>query len=156
VRIFAFMANEESPILIAEDDENDAILLRRAIQKTNVKNPIKIVGDGELAIEYLSNAEKRIVPVPAFLITDLKMPRKNGFEILEWRRNNPKSILVPIVVWSSSKNLEDVERAYRLGANTYFAKPPTLPGLEQLIARIFAYWIDSEKAHLETAFLFRS
>lgn len=142
------MSGSVEPILIAEDDDNDAFLLKRAIQKCPVQNPVRIVSDGELAIRYLTEAEQRITPVPAFILTDLKMPKKSGFDVLEWTRQREKFSLVPIVVWSSSRNISDVEKAYRLGASTYFVKPPNVTDLEKLVAKIFEYWVGSEKAHL--------
>src|SRR5690242_5329899 len=81
-------------ILLAEDDPNDALLIKRAFSKNDIQNPIQVVSDGEEAIAYLSGAEKfadRLkYPFPNFLVTDLKMPRKSGFEVLAWLHDHEK------------------------------------------------------------------
>jgi CheY-like chemotaxis protein len=142
---------DKTPILIAEDDENDSHLLQRAIKKAGVLNVIHIVTDGEQAIDFLDRADRQKTSMPAFLMIDVKMPRKNGFEVLEWRRKHPTFYVLPTVVWSSSRVLSDVERAYRLGANTYFVKPSRFDDLQDLVTSIFGYWARSEKSvHLVT------
>ena len=71
---------------------------------------------------------------------DLKMPRKGGFEVLEWFRNLQEGALIPIVVLTASDNETDVQRAYTLGANTYFVKPTTFEELREVVKRIYDYW----------------
>jgi len=140
-------------ILLAEDDANDALLIKRAFAKSGIQNPIYVVLDGEDAIAYFTGegkyADRLHYPFPEFFITDLKMPRKTGFEVLEWLQQHHECAVVPTVVLSSSSQVEDIKRAYRLGANSYFVKPPDFGGLQELVKRIFEYWARSEKPEVK-------
>lgn len=136
-------------ILVAEDDANDALLIKRAFNKCGIKHPIQIVPDGEEAIAYLSGqgqySERSQYPFPGFLITDLKMPRKSGFELLEWIVEHPNCAVIPTIVLSSSRQTADIKRAYAAGANSYFTKPADFSHLQELLRKIFDYWNSSEK-----------
>jgi CheY-like chemotaxis protein len=134
---------EELLILVAEDDENDLLLLRRAFKVGRLANPIRVVRDGEEVIAYLKGetkyADRREYPLPALLLLDLNMPRKNGFEVLEWIRQEPGLNLLRVVVLTSSDRLSDVNRAYRLGANSFLVKPFDLGDFARLVQAINGY-----------------
>jgi CheY-like chemotaxis protein len=136
-------------ILLAEDDANDALLIKRAFSKSGIRNPIQVVADGEEAIAYLTGVapygDRSLYPLPAFLITDLKMPRKTGFELLEWLRAHPDCSVIPAIVLSSSRQPADIKRAYQNGANSYFTKPADFSQLQDLAKKIFDYWISCER-----------
>lgn len=140
----SFDPNTKTVILLAEDDENDILLFSRAIKSVDAGCDIQSVRDGHQAIDYLqrrgpfSNIEK--FPFPRFLILDLKMPRKSGFEVLEWLLEHPECRVIPTVVFSSSKISEDIKRAYELGANSYFTKPNDYEDLKSLFALMLHYW----------------
>lgn len=146
------MWNSRPPILIAEDDENDAHLLKYTLKKIGITNPIRIVPDGEEAISYLSGAGKyanrEIYPFPAVIITDIKMPRKNGFDVLHWLREHPDCSIIPAVIWSSSAVDSDVTKAYQLGANCYLKKPNDSTSWEDTIRLLFTFWDVCEKPTL--------
>lgn len=139
-------------ILLAEDDPNDALLIRRAFVKCGISHPIQLVCDGEEAIAYISGegkySDRRQYPFPRFFITDLKMPKKSGFEILSWLRDRNDLSVIPTIVLSSSKQPDDIKLAYRLSANSYFVKPADFSSLQQLVKRIFEYWVECEKPDL--------
>lgn len=139
-------------ILIAEDDENDAHLLRRTLKKIGVSMPIQIVEDGEEAIEYLSGmgqyTDRDIYPFPSVVVTDIKMPRKNGFDVLRWLKKHPDCAIIPVVVWTSSNQESDILKAYQLGANCYVQKPNSAAGWEETIALIFKFWDACQKPSL--------
>jgi CheY-like chemotaxis protein len=78
------------------------------------------------------------------IITDVKMPRRNGLEVVEWVRQHPQCSIIPIVMLSGSRIEHDVIRAYKLGANTYFTKPSTLDELTELIGLAYRYWTKCE------------
>ena len=140
-------------ILIVEDDPNDVMLMRRAIQKAEVTHPIQFVPDGVQAILYLRGAEKYgdrgAYPFPHFVITDLKMPLAGGFEILEWLRDHQDCSVIPVVVFSSSKQDSDIKRAYGLGANAYLVKPPNPQDMTAVMRKLFDFWSMCEKPTLE-------
>ena len=98
------------------------------------------------AIEYLSgqgafkNRAKH--PMPTIILMDLKMPRRNGFEVLEWMHNQPEIKLIPTIVVTSSTLQEDVTRAYRLGANAVMNKPVDKDSLLQMLKSFHIYWTD--------------
>lgn len=136
-------------ILIAEDDRNDAFLLELAIRKNEIPNAVHIVEDGQQALDYLEGkgkfGDRRKYAFPRVVITDLKMPRMNGFEVLKWIRGHPKCSVLPTILLSGSGLAADVIKAYRLGANSYFQKPATLHELTELVRVAHQYW-----AHCET------
>jgi CheY-like chemotaxis protein len=132
------------PILIAEDDENDVLLLQRAFQKNGFMGKFIIVSDGEEALEYLQAqgkySDREKYPFPHLIVTDLKMPRRNGFEILDWLNKHPECSVIPTIVLTSSPSEEDIKQAYKKGANSYFVKPPDFDQLQKLVQDICHYW----------------
>jgi len=118
-------------ILIVEDDTNDSDLLSRALVKADSGCHVKVLNDSELAIDFLSDSQVR---APSLVVTDLKMPKKTGFELIEWIRSQPRLAELPVVVMSSSKEKSDIDRAMGLRANAYFKKPLGLDEL-QVIAQ---------------------
>jgi len=122
--------NRNLTVLIAEDNENDALLLQRAFRNIGLQNPLQIVPDGEQAIRYLQAegkfADRQQFPFPTVLFLDIKMPRMSGFDVLEWVRGHPDWRIIPTMIFSSSSHPGDVARAYQSGANAYLVKPATL------------------------------
>jgi CheY-like chemotaxis protein len=143
------MDNKECAILVLEDDENDALLLRRALKRLNVPNPVQIVADGEEGIAYITGngkyADRSTYPFPGFIITDLKMPRKSGMEVLKWLSDHEQFRVIPTLVLTSSKEEKDVAKAYGFGANSYMVKPADFQDLEKMMRLIHDYWTVCEK-----------
>jgi CheY-like chemotaxis protein len=121
------MAQRDTSILLAEDNENDITMFRRAVRNARFTNPLAIVHDGDEVIAYLNGdgkyADRRRHPLPGLLLLDLKMPRKNGFEVLQWLREQRQFASLQVVVLSSSDEIRDINRAYELGANSFLVKP---------------------------------
>ncbi|PYM17020.1 MAG: two-component system response regulator [Verrucomicrobia bacterium] len=132
-------------VLLAEDDPNEVFLMERAFHKANLKNPMHVVRDGQEAIDYLSHqgnfTDTTCHPTPKLMLLDLKMPRKNGFEVLEWLRQQPALRPLIVVVLSSSDLADDVNRAYDLGANSYLVKPGDFEALITMVKTLDAYWL---------------
>jgi CheY-like chemotaxis protein len=141
--------NDGLPILLIEDSENDLLLVKLALKRAGVLNPIQAARDGREAVEYLCGdgtyADRVKFPFPSLIISDLKMPRMDGFEILEWLRKHPECSVIPVIILSASKQDTDIKRAYQLGANSYLVKPSTLDQLQQILKRLFEYWEICEK-----------
>lgn len=120
------MMNRSKKILYAEDDPNDVVIFNMAFKRATLPHDLYSVEDGEEAIEWLQGKgkfqDRNQFPVPDVLIVDLKMPRKTGFDVLEWVRSKPELESLPVIVLSSSDVPGDVKRAYSLGATTYFVK----------------------------------
>jgi CheY-like chemotaxis protein len=114
-------------ILVVEDDENDALLIGRAFQKSGVTNPRHFSRNGEEAITYLSGlsdySDTNRNPLPCLVLLDLKMPGISGFDLLHWIRNDPRCKDLRVVVLTSSDEIRDVKEAQRLGANSFLVKP---------------------------------
>ena len=120
------MAN--SPIiLLAEDREDDVIIVRKALLQAFIDNPLQVVRDGVEALSYLEGAgkfgDRSEFPLPGLLLIDLKMPRKDGFEVLQWVRSQPHFCKLPVIILTSSEELRDMKKAYQLGANSFLVKP---------------------------------
>ena len=134
-----------STILLAEDCDDDAFLMRRAFSKAHLLNPLTRVKDGEEAIAYLRGdgeyADRERYPIPFLLLLDLKMPRTSGFEVLSWVRDQPELKRMLIVILTSSTHAQDIETAYELGANSYLNKPANFAELMELLARLQGYWL---------------
>jgi CheY-like chemotaxis protein len=133
-------------ILLVEDDPNDVLLIQRAFQKAGLRNTLKVVRDGEHAIEYLSgqgpHANRERFPLPFLLLLDLKMPGTDGFEVLRWVRGQPELKRLLVVVLTSSNLQADVDKAYEMGANSYLVKPVEFDEMVHLIQRFEAYWTE--------------
>lgn len=132
-------------ILLAEDNEDHALLTRRAFKQAGLLNPLYVVQDGEEAIAYLKGegkfSNRSEYPLPTLLLLDLKMPRKNGFEVLEWLRGQPNLAPLRVVVLTTSDQIHDVNRAYQLGANSFLTKPVDFRDFVQLSSAIKGYWL---------------
>jgi CheY-like chemotaxis protein len=136
---------EHGVILLAEDREDDIFLMRRAFSQANIINPIFVVRDGEETISYLKGegkfSNRDEYPLPALLLLDLKMPRKNGFEVLQWIRAQPGLSALRVIVLTSSDQIWDVNRAYTLGANSFLVKPYDFMDLAAMMQTIRNDWI---------------
>lgn len=140
------MNTDRQLILLAEDDSNQVLLIRRALRKANLTQPLQVVGNGEAAIAYLRGegdyADRESYPMPTLFLLDLKMPRKSGFEVLEWLKQQPELRRLPVVVLTTSKEINDIHKAYDLGVNSYLVKPIAFNDLTAMLTLLDAYWIN--------------
>jgi CheY-like chemotaxis protein len=115
------------PVLLADDNENDILMFRRAARRAKFNQPLHVVNNGEEAIAYLKGEgqfqDREQFPLPGLVLLDLKMPRLNGFDVLQWVREQPQFASMQVVVMSSSDEICDINRAYQLGANSFLVKP---------------------------------
>ncbi|NOX20755.1 MAG: response regulator [Nitrospirae bacterium] len=139
------MKTQDLTILLVEDDPNDVILIKRAFQKNGLINPIKVVSNGEEAIQYLEGkgpfSDRARYPIPILILLDLKMPKMSGFEFLKWVRAHPKYKKIIVVILTSSRESPDINRAYELGANSFLVKPVEFTDLIRLVKELHLYWI---------------
>lgn len=136
-------------VLIAEDNPEDALLLRKALERAGMRSQTRFVHDGDEVLLYLQGlgayANRTANPLPTMIILDIKMPKKTGLEVLEWLAANPEFAIVPTIVMSSSNLESDIRQAYRLGANTYFVKPNSFDDLVTTMRNLRAYWERAER-----------
>jgi CheY-like chemotaxis protein len=132
-------------ILLVEDSEHDVFLMKRALKQAEIQNPVYVVGDGERAIDYLAGngefADREAYPFPALVFLDLKLPLKSGHDVLEWIRQAAGMVELVVVVLTTSDEPSDINRAYKLGANSYLVKPPSLIQLRDLAKSFKWYWL---------------
>jgi CheY-like chemotaxis protein len=132
-------------ILLADDDENDALLLKRTFERAKVAGHFMVVRDGQEAIDYLSGtgkfADRASYPWPAVMLLDLKMPMLDGFDVLTWWREQGPARELPIVVMSSSNQESDVQRAMALGAAAYHVKSGDLQYLLAFARGLHEKWL---------------
>ena len=125
------------PILAAEDEETDQFILKLAFDHAKLPHPLMIVRDGQECVDYLGGvdvfADRAKYPLPALLLLDLKMPRMDGFEVLEWLATQAGFRQLPAVVLSSSSDELDIQKARKLGARDYFVKPHALSELLKIL-----------------------
>lgn len=132
------------PILIVDDARADVLLLQRMLKRAGLTNPIRAVQDGEQAIAYLSGSgefgNRADYPLPSIVFLDLKMPRCDGFEVLQWISLQPHFSDLMVVVLSKLDDVKDITRAYKLGARSYLIKPTTLEEIKNLISFFHGFW----------------
>ncbi len=133
-------------ILMAEDDADDRLLVKDALEESRVINELRFVEDGEELLEYLRRqgryADPDTSPRPGLILLDLNMPRKDGREALQEIKADPNLRRIPIVVMTTSKAEEDIFRSYDSGASSYITKPVTFDRLVDLMKTLGHYWIE--------------
>jgi CheY-like chemotaxis protein len=140
---------EQPVILVAEDDEAHVGLLQRAFRLAGIVAPVHFVSDGDETIAYLKGEGKFVrrdeFPLPDLLLLDLNMPRKDGFEVIQWIRHQSEFQALRIVVLTTSDALRDINKAYQLGANSFLTKPLVFTEFKDTIQAMYHYWMGISK-----------
>lgn len=133
-------------ILLADDDPDDRMLAKEALEESRLANRLLFVEDGEELIDYLyqrgSYADPEIAPRPGIILLDLNMPRKDGREALREIKADPQLRAIPVVVLTTSKAEEDIYRTYDLGVSSFITKPVTFEGLVEVMQALGKYWFE--------------
>jgi CheY-like chemotaxis protein len=141
------MSDSRRPILAAEDEESDRMILTLAFKRAQLPQPLVIVPDGEEVVNYLTGkeryADRTAFPLPALVVLDLKMPRMDGFDVLEWLAKQSDYKDLPAVVLSSSSSNADMQKARELGAKDYFVKPHSFDELIKILHEMQSRWLPS-------------
>jgi CheY-like chemotaxis protein len=130
-------------ILLVEDSVDDVFFMGRALKGAGFTTPLQVAKDGQVALDYLGGAngyaDRAKFPIPNLVLLDLKLPQVLGLDVLKWIRSRPEYQTLPVVVFTSSGERSDLERAYRLGANSFMVKPSAddLPALAKCFGE---YW----------------
>lgn len=137
---------KHSVILLAEDDPGDQELIRRASQVAGISAELRVVADGEEALEYLQRrgryAPPQEVPTPDLVLLDLNMPRLDGRGVLRRMRSDPQTQRVPVIVLTTSDQSEHVAECYELGCNSFITKPSEMSDFVQCLQRLDTYWFE--------------
>lgn len=136
-------------ILVIDDDDNDVEFILRAIKKAGYSNPVHVCHDGEEGVTYLSGdgkySDRAKFPFPQVVLTDLKMSGLSGLEVIKWVRSNAAWRSVPLIVFSSSGMLRDINAAYHEGASCYVKKPSSSEDFERVIKSVLDFWLMCER-----------
>ncbi|HYE30388.1 MAG TPA: response regulator [Methylomirabilota bacterium] len=148
------MKKSNPTILIIEDNLDDQFLIERALRKSGVTDPIHLLSDGDEAIKYMMGegkfSDRHKYAYPTFILTDLKMMRMDGFAVLEFLKSNPEWAVIPTIVMSSSADLDDIKKAYMLGASSYHVKPRTHGALMHQMKVLHEYWMTCEVPEVDS------
>jgi two-component system, response regulator len=142
------MTNHAKPIrlLMAEDDPEDQLLVRKAFERSRLTNALSIVNDGEELLEYLERHGKYgDARRPDLILLDLNMPKMDGREALKAIKANPALRSIPVIVLTTSSADEDILRSYNLGVNSYIEKPVTFDKLVDVVNALGRYWVEIVK-----------
>jgi CheY-like chemotaxis protein len=139
-------ARQSLAVLVADDDEDDRGLIRKAWNKSRLANDIRFVEDGHELTEYLNHAGKYADPAsaprPGVILLDLNMSRKDGREVLRDIKANPGLRHIPVIILTGSRADEDISSSYDLGANSYITKPASSKAMADVLHVLGKYWIE--------------
>ncbi len=131
-------------ILQVDDDPNDVFFLQHALRIVGVENPIQVVSDGQLAIDYLAAtgkfADRETFPLPCLMLVDLKLPHVMGLDVLTWIRQQSGPARVVLILSASAQDA-DTSAAYRLGVNGFLVKPSEASKLQEMARAIKDFWL---------------
>src|SRR5687767_6448209 len=148
VRHGSSLKAQQRTILVVDDDENDRLLMARALKSVDTQCSIHLLSGGNEAIAYLSGegrfADRDEFQFPGYILTDLKMRDGNGFDVLQYLKRHPDKCVFPVIILSGSGDTHDVAQAYQLGASAYFIKPSNIDELRTLLRKIYECFSECE------------
>jgi len=136
------VANHELEILLAEDNEDDVILVRESLEEVQIVSHVQVARDGVEALEYVRERAKEAAARTRSLLVllDINMPRMNGFEVLSEMKSSPALKHIPVVMLTTSRREEDLVKSYRIGAASYITKPVNFEIFRDVVTRFALYW----------------
>jgi CheY-like chemotaxis protein len=140
-------------ILTIDDEEADRLLIEAALRSNGVSDQIVCVDSAENAIAYLKGegdfSDRVRYPYPSLVITDLKMPGKDGFTVLQDIKEHPRWKIIPVLVLSGSADADDVKRSYAMGASCFMRKPSEQSELRRLLKLFYDFWKECEMPEID-------
>lgn len=145
---------QEVDVLLVEDNQADMTLTLRAISEAVVTDRVRVARDGEEALDFIMGRSSSSLPSGVsclkLILLDLKLPKVSGLDVLAEMKSNSSSKIIPVVVFSSSKQESDVRKSYELGANSYMQKPVDFDEFRDMIRRVAGYWLQLNQPPLPT------
>ena len=136
---------KDKVILLVEDNSRDVALTRRALKKSNIVNELVVARDGVEALDYLfgigTHAGRDMTVMPQLILLDLKLPKLDGLQVLQRLRADERTGRLPVVVFTSSSEEEDMVKSYDLGANSYVRKPVDYDQFLEATKQLGLYWL---------------
>ena len=124
-------------ILLVEDDQIDAMTIKRALKELHIVNKLYVTKNGEEALEFLKNYENKI---PGLILLDINMPKMNGIEFLNIAKQDDKFKKIPVIVLTTSKEEQDIVESFKLSAAGYMIKPVDYHQFVEVVRTIDIYW----------------
>ena len=135
------MTTDPINILLAEDNEDDVLMIQEAFDEANLTNIIDVVSDGKQAMRYLRRQPPyENARLPGLVLLDINMPRKDGFEVLEEVKGDARLRHLPVIMLTTSHREEDVVRSYSRGACSYVTKPIDFKQFQDVVKQFGLYW----------------
>ena len=132
-------------IFLVEDNPDDEALTLRALKKNNIANEVVVARDGAEALDYMFGegkyAGRNVTDLPALILLDLKLPKVSGLEVLQRLRADPRTVMVPVVILTSSREERDLMAGYRRGTNSYIHKPVDFDQFTEAVRQLSRYWL---------------
>lgn len=140
-------------VFLLEDNGDDIFFIKQALAQLKIPDSLICVRDGQEAMDYLSGAgnykDRTQYPLPTHVLLDLKVPRKSGLQLLEWMRDRPDFAELPVIVFTSSRDRSDIEKAKALKIDAYLVKPVAFKDLVVSIDAVRRFWSGDAKDALE-------
>jgi len=136
---------DEIFILIAEDDADDRFLLQAAFEENRFNDKLHFVENGVELLDFLQrhNGTGQAARMPHFILLDLNMPKKDGREVLRELKQHALYKKIPVIIFSTTNNEQEMRRCYELGANSYITKPNSFENLIKMVAALRSYWVQT-------------
>lgn len=139
------MSDRKVEILLVEDNQDDVELTLHALRRENLANNIHVARDGEEALEFLfcngAHADRSFDHPPRLVLLDLKLPKVDGMEVLRRLKADSRTLSIPVVILTSSKEERDLMQGYGLGANSYIQKPVDFDQFRKTVKNVGFYWL---------------
>ena len=146
LQIAATLAAPLKIVLLVEDSSDDVFVMKMACQRSGIPHDLRVAEDGDAAVEYLSGAgkykDRTAHPFPDVVFLDIKMPKRDGHEVLKWIREQPGMKNLPVVMLTGSVQPSDVDRAFELGVTSYLKKVACPAEFGQAVRIVLKYWLD--------------
>ncbi|MFI5251632.1 MAG: response regulator [Bacteroidota bacterium] len=137
---------EAVDLILVENDLNDAEFVIRTLSKILPKDKILHLRDGAAFLDFLfavgKYAHRNIRVQPKIVLLDLKLPKVNGIEVLQTMKDNPQTRSIPVVIFSASREEEDLQMCYSLGASSYVVKPIEFKSYVETLTKLAHYWLN--------------
>lgn len=127
-------------ILLVEDSDDDVLMIRESFKKSKILNELAVVSDGQAAVDYLKNLLGQEAELPGLVLLDINMPKKNGFEVLDFIKNTDALRHLPVIMLTTSESEDDVLKSYQSGACSYIPKPVNIYDLKKVMEQFDIYW----------------
>jgi two-component system, response regulator len=135
----------KTDIVLVEDNMEDAELTIRAVKKNNVSDSLVHLKDGEQALDFIfcrgQYTGRNRNDLPRLILLDIKMPKVDGLEVLQQIKSSSRTKIIPVVLFTSSKEEKDILQSYQLGANSYIVKPVDFDGFQKVVSELCSYWL---------------